>query len=94
MSPIFVERCINYADMNGGYLLTIIISMSPAFLRIRIQISMVNIVLLLLNMEVSEDMSADIMTASMSPRAPVGMSRITRVGYATFVQPTSDPQNF
>ena len=65
---------------TGIYLPTIISSMSEAFLRIRLQISMVKIVEDELKMEVREDMRAAIMTASMTPRAPVGISLSTSVG--------------
>jgi len=61
-------------------LLTIISSTSVASLRMRVQISIVKMVLLLLKIEVSDDMSADIMTANMSPRAPEGMRRMTSRG--------------
>lgn len=40
--------------------------------RSRLQMSMVNSVLLLLKMDVREDMSAAIITAIMSPRRPAG----------------------
>ena len=47
-------------------------SRSPAWGRTRLQMSMVKSVLLLLKMEVSDDMSAAIITATISPRRPVG----------------------
>ncbi len=37
-------------------------------------------------------MSAAIITANMTPRAPVGKSSITKRGYAIFVHPPSFPQ--
>lgn len=54
-------------------------SHSPARGRSRLQMSMVKSVLLLLKMEVSEDMSAAIMTATISPRRPVGEGQLLRV---------------
>ena len=42
-------------------------SMSDAFFLIRLHISIVNTVELLLNIEVKDDMSADIITASIKP---------------------------
>lgn len=47
-------------------------SRSPAPGRNRLQMSMVKSVLLLLKMEVSDDMSAAIITAIISPRRPAG----------------------
>ena len=49
------------------YLPTIISSISLAFFLICLQMSMVKIVELLLNMEVREDMRADIITANIKP---------------------------
>ena len=57
---------------SGTHLPTIMSSMSEAFLRSLIQMSMVKMVLLLLNIDVSELMSALSITASMIPRAPAG----------------------
>lgn len=48
---------------------------------------MVKRVELLLNMEVREDMRADIMTEIIRPRAKLGMSFMTSSGYARSVQP-------
>lgn len=53
---------------------------------------MVKMVLLLLKTEDNDDMSAASMTASIKPLAPTGMRRITRVGYAMFVQPALESQ--
>lgn len=50
-------------------------SRSPARGRSRLQTSMVKRVLLLLKMDVSEDMSAAIITATISPRRPGGTTR-------------------
>ena len=62
------------------YLPTMSSSVSPALVRILLQISIVNIVELLLKMEVKDDMSAAIMTASMRPLAPVGIKFIISMG--------------
>ena len=55
-------------------------SISLAFFLNCLQISMVKIVELLLKMDVSDDIKADIITASMRPRAPSGMSSMTSSG--------------
>ena len=68
------------SEHSTSHLLTIIFSTSPARGLIRIQTSTVNMVLLLLKTDVSDDIRADIMTANMSPRAPDGISFITRYG--------------
>jgi hypothetical protein len=47
------------------------------------------IVLLLLKIEVSDEMRADIITANISPLSPVGMILSTSFGKAIFVQPFS-----
>ena len=62
------------------YLPTIMSSISLAFFLNCLQISMVKIVELLLKMDVSDDIKADIITASMRPRAPSGMSSMTSSG--------------
>ena len=61
-------------------------SASEAFLLILLQMSMVKMVELLLKMEVREEMRADIITASIRPRRPSGISRRTRVGKAMLEQ--------
>ena len=53
------------------YLPTIITSSSEAFFLKCVHRSMANIVLLLLNIEVSDDIRADNITANIIPRAPV-----------------------
>jgi hypothetical protein len=53
--------------------------------------SIVNMALLELKIEVNEDISAAIMTASIMPRAPVGIKSITSFGYAMFEQPDGVP---
>ena len=73
---------------------TIINSQSFARLRILLQISIVNIVLAELKIDVNEDISADIITASISPLAPSGIKSIINFGYAKFEQPFSLPQYF
>ena len=45
-------------------------SISVAFVRMSVQMSIVKMVELELKMEVNEDIKADIITASMRPRAP------------------------
>ena len=50
------------------HLPTIISSISEAFLRILLQMSIVKIVDPLLNMEVSDDIRADIITANIKPK--------------------------
>ena len=52
------------------------ISNSEACFLILVQMSIANMVLLLLKMEVREDMSAAIITASIIPRAPVNTKRM------------------
>lgn len=52
------------------------ISNSEACFLILVQMSIANMVLLLLKMEVREDMSAAIITASIIPRAPVNTQRM------------------
>ena len=58
---------------------------------IRFQISIVNIALLELNIDVSEDISAAIITASIRPLAPAGIRSITSLGYAIFEHPLRLP---
>ena len=67
---------------------TIITSQSLALGRARFQISIVNNVELELKTEVKDDISAEIITASIRPRAPPGNLSITSVGYAIFEQPS------
>ena len=59
----------------GTNLPTIMISNSEACFLILVQMSIANMVLLLLKMEVREDMSAAIITASIIPRAPINTQR-------------------
>ena len=56
--------------MKTNYLPTTICSLGEAFFLILIQISIVNIVLLELNIDVNEDIRAANMTANIIPRAP------------------------
>lgn len=70
----FRNNCYIWTICNYMYLPTIMISNSEACFLILVQISMANIVLLLLKMEVREDMRAAIITASIIPRAPVDRS--------------------
>uniref|UniRef100_A0A0B6ZRS2 Uncharacterized protein n=1 Tax=Arion vulgaris TaxID=1028688 RepID=A0A0B6ZRS2_9EUPU len=65
---------------------TIISSTSVAFFLILLHISIVNIVLLLLKIEVREEIRADIITDNIRPRSPAGISSNTKVGNAMFVQ--------
>ena len=51
---------------------TIMSSISDALLLKWVQMSMANTVLLLLNIDVSDDIRADNITANIIPRAPVG----------------------
>ena len=60
----------------GTNLPTIMISNSEACFLILVQMSIANMVLLLLKMEVREDMSAAIITASIIPRAPINTKRM------------------
>jgi len=53
---------------------------------------MVNNALLELKIEVNEDMSAAIITASIRPLAPIGIRSITNLGYAMLEQPLGLPQ--
>lgn len=64
-----------------SYLPTIICSRGDAFFLILSQMSMVNMVLLELNIEVNEDMRAANITASIIPRAPVNgkANRVCRI---------------
>lgn len=57
--------------MVSTYLPTIMSSNSLALRLICVQISMANMVLLLLNIDVSDDISADNITANIIPRAPL-----------------------
>lgn len=68
---------------------TKISSVGDACFRTRFQISIVNNVEPELNVAVREDISAANMTARSKPLRPLGKIRITRVGYAIFVHPTS-----
>jgi len=56
--------------VDNADLPTIISSSSDDFFRMWVQISMANIVADELNIDVSDDISADIITASIIPRAP------------------------
>ena len=71
---------------------TIINSQSFDFGLILFQMSIVNIALLELKIEVKEDIKAAIITANMSPLAPGGISSITSLGYAILEQPLGLPQ--
>lgn len=69
-------------------------SRSPARGLSRLQMSMVTSVLLLLKMEVSDDMSAAIITAIISPRRPGGRedrAAVTLLGSPCCPCPTEDP---
>ena len=68
---------------------TKISSVGDACFRTRFQISIVNNVEPELKVAVREDISAANMTAKSKPLRPLGKIRITRVGYAIFVHPTS-----
>ena len=68
------------------YLPTINNSHWGAFERKRCQISIVNIVDEELNIDVSDDINAAIIQASIRPRKPFGINRITINGYAISVQ--------
>lgn len=80
------QNCNIWSVCN--YLPTIIISNSEACFLILVQISMANIVLLLLKMEVREDMRAAIITASIIPRAPVdrGNRLSSSVGWMSYIK--------
>ena len=67
-------------------------STSEGFFLILVQMSMVKMVEAELKTEVREDMRAAIITASISPRSPVGMRSRTRRMKAMFVQPPFDSQ--
>lgn len=54
--------------------------------------SIVNIALAELNIDVNEDINAAIITASIRPRAPSGINFIISRGYALFVHPLLLPQ--
>lgn len=69
------------------YLPTIICSLGEAFFLILSHMSIVNIVLLELNIEVSDDMSAANMTASIIPRAPASFKCVQMRTMSS--QPTS-----
>ena len=58
----------------------------------RAHMSIVNSVLALLKTDVSDDIRADIITASMRPLAPSGSRFTTNLGYALSPQPYSFPQ--
>ncbi len=66
-------------------------SISLAFFLIRFQISIVNMTEHELNTEVSEDIRAAIMTATINPLKPLGITSIINLGYAIFEQPFSLP---
>jgi hypothetical protein len=70
---------------------TIISSQSFAYGRTRFQMSIVNIVLLELNIDVSDDIRAAIITANIRPRAPLGINLMTSNGYAMFEHPDGLP---
>lgn len=80
------QNCNIWSVCN--YLPTIIISNSEACFLILVQISMANIVLLLLKMEVREDMRAAIITASIIPRAPVdrGNRLSSSIGWMSYIK--------
>lgn len=65
---------------NTKSLPTIISSQSLDFGLIRLQMSMVNMALLELNIDVNEDIKAAIITASISPLAPGGINSMTNFG--------------
>lgn len=73
-SNIFLRRKLITITLFT-YLPTIMSSRSAACGRMRVQMSMVNRVLLLLKMEAKEDMRAANMTASISPRNPAQRGR-------------------
>ena len=91
LSVIYLSESVQYGTKFTD-LPTIISSTSPAFFLKRHQMSTVKMVLLLLNIDVSDDVIADSMTATISPRAPVGRRLSTRSGYAMFVHPAFEPQ--
>ena len=64
-------------------------SVGDACFRTLFQMSIVNKVEPELKVAVREDISAANITANRSPLSPLGKIRITRVGYAIFVHPTS-----
>ena len=66
--------------------------MSLAFFLTRFQMSIVKITLHELNTEVSEDIRAAIITATINPLNPLGITSIINFGYAIFEQPFSLPQ--
>ncbi len=67
------------------FLSNLLISLSSGILRIFRQISIVNIVLLLLNIDVNELMMADIITAIIRPRKPVEQqSKMFSIMWYTF----------
>lgn len=73
-------KCVSRRCVRGDYRPTIMSSTSDAFLWMRRQMSMVKMVDEELKMEVSDDTSADIITASIKPRRPSGISSSTKVG--------------
>ena len=69
-------------------------SVSEGFLLNLVQTSMVKMVEEELKIDVRDDMRAAIITASMRPFRPGGMSSRTSLTYAIFVQPDSELQIF
>lgn len=65
---------------NTKSLPTIISSQSLDFGLMRLQMSMVNMALLELNIDVNEDIKAAIITANINPLAPGGINSMTNFG--------------